>query len=401
MNILFICDEYPPGKHGGAGTMVRVLGRELVRQGHAVTVMGLYSYYYGQKDYEIDEGVEVYRYRYGLNFGNKRRNFFYKVVENLPDWIKSKLNGRKAFKHFVQKIHQLIAEKQIEVIEIQDYNSFALEIGFDVKWPIFKAPLTVKSCGSHTYLCHGTNQEAVEKFVEIDRNLYARADALSAVSHFTESVNQELFHYNQVVTILHNGIESTFNFELNQDREEATFIFTGTLSKTKGIYSLLRAWNKVNVTHPEAALYVYGKGDIEVLKKELNTNSINRVHFMGYVSREQLYQELSKATAAIFPSYLECFAMAPLEALAVGCPVINTSRASGKELIEDGVNGSLIDPDNLDEMAEKIIELIENEELQRTYSHNGRETILKHFTIEKSAKEHIDFYKKVIQDFNA
>jgi glycogen synthase len=42
MNILYICDEYPPGPNGGIGSVVQNLARELVKQGHKVYVVGLY-----------------------------------------------------------------------------------------------------------------------------------------------------------------------------------------------------------------------------------------------------------------------------------------------------------------------------------------------------------------------
>ncbi len=400
MNILFICDEYPPGKHGGVGTMVQVLGRELVKQGNHVTVIGLYPHYYGGKDFEIDQGVEVHRMRYGLNFGTTHKNFFYKVIGKMPNFLKRTLNGKRAFNKFATKTHQIIDEKKIDVIEIQDWNSWVFEIGYTVEWPKFKVPLIVKSNGSHTYFCDEADVPTDPEFELNDRNLYHRADALSSVSHYTESVNRRLFKYDKPVEILHNCIEVNFDFDVNPSKEEKTFIFTGTLVKKKGIFSLMKAWNKVIITHPDATLKIYGKGEIQPLKALLSPEGIESVHFLGHTSRQNLFKELSKATAAIFPSYSECFALAPLEALAVGCPVINTSRASGKELIADGENGSLIDPDNIDDIADRIVELIENKELQKLFSEKGRETIMNKFTIERSAVKHIDFYERVKNYFH-
>lgn len=398
MKILFLCDEYPPGKHGGVGTMVQVLGRELVKQGHQVYVMGLYTYHYGEKDFEIDHGVEVHRIRYGMNFGKKSKNFFYKVLGKMPAWVRKNLNGKRAFQAYIDKINELVDEKKIDVIEIQDWNSFTFEIGFKVEWPNFKAPLIVKSNGSHTYFSDEANVATDAKFEEIDRALYARANALSAVSHYTESVNKRLFKYEKPVEILHNCIEVNFDFDINPIKQEKTFIFTGTLVKKKGIFSLMKAWNKVIIKHPDAILKIYGKGKIQPLKELLSPHAIERVQFLGHTTRQNLFVELSKATAAIFPSYSECFALAPLEALAVGCPVMNTSRASGKELIVDGENGSLIDPDNIDEIADKMIELIENKELQKKYAFNGQKSIQERFNIKQSAQNHIDYYKQIIKN---
>lgn len=123
------------------------------------------------------------------------------------------------------------------------------------------------------------------------------------------------------------------------------------------------------------------------------------VKFLGHVTREELFNELSVATAAIFPSYSECFSLAPLEAMAVGCPVINSRLSSGAELVVDKENGALIQPTDIVGMANTIIEMIENKELQKKYSINGLATIHEKFTIEKSAKDHIAFYNEVISDF--
>lgn len=399
MNILYVCDEYPPGMNGGIGTMVQVLGRELVRQGHQVTVIGLYPHYYGQKDYEVDCGVEVYRLRYGLNLGGKTRNFFYKAYEKLPDFIKSKINGHRAFDKFIQKVRQIIQEKNIQVMEIQDWNTFVFKIGFMVQWPAFEIPFIVKSNGSYSYFCDETRIQGKKKVKQIDRYLYQRADALSSVSYYTASVNKRLFNYSKEVTVLHNCIETDFDFKINLQKEEKTFIFTGTLIYKKGVFSLMEAWNKVIKKHPDAILKIYGKGDDGPMKERLTEESLKTVHFLGHTTRPQLFKELSKATGAIFPSYSECFALAPLEALAVGCPVISTSRASGTELITQGVNGSLIDPDNIDEIADKVIQLIESKDLQKKYSLAGRKKVEEFFNIEKSAKEHITYYQTVIHSF--
>ena len=63
MNICFVCSEYPPGPHGGIGTMTQVLGRAFARDGHQVRVVGVYPEWYGEPDVEEDHGVQVLRLR--------------------------------------------------------------------------------------------------------------------------------------------------------------------------------------------------------------------------------------------------------------------------------------------------------------------------------------------------
>jgi glycosyltransferase involved in cell wall biosynthesis len=395
MNILFICDEYPPGKNGGIGTMVQVLGRELVKQGNRVFVVGLYNYRYGSADHETDHGVEVWRFRYGYNLPFGDNNKLYGLYERLPGFVKQRLNGTKAFNKFITFINELIRQKSIDIIEIQDWNSFAFSIGFDVRWPKFEAPLVVKSNGSYTYFADEAGDEINKTLFETDLALYKRADALSAVSHYTAQKNIRLFNITAPVKVLYNSIEIP-EVSRSAGRHKCKVIFTGTLIPKKGIFQLMQAWNIVSQKYPEATLDVYGKGKIKPLRQLLSKEAAATVNFKGHVSRQELFNELSQATMAVFPSYSECFALAPLEAMAVGCPVVNTSRSSGRELVKDGENGSLIDPDNISEMAEKITQLISDPKLQQKYSDNGKRTVLTQFNITKSAQDHVTFYNSVL-----
>jgi len=86
--------------------------------------------------------------------------------------------------------------------------------------------------------------------------------------------------------------------------------------------------------------------------------------------------------------------------MSLGCPVIFTERASGPELIDNGENGLLVDPDNIDMIAGSIVRLLSEKELRDSYSRKGRETILEKFNIKKSAAEHLSLYRKVIEVYN-
>jgi len=86
---------------------------------------------------------------------------------------------------------------------------------------------------------------------------------------------------------------------------------------------------------PSLHLHLYGKGPVNDLKKLIDTDALSSVIFHGHVLREELLTALTTAAVAVFPSYSECFSMAPLEAMAAGCAVVYTCRTSGPELITD------------------------------------------------------------------
>jgi len=182
-------------------------------------------------------------------------------------------------------------------------------------------------------------------------------------------------------------------------RKKQTVVYTGTLIKKKGIFQLLKAWNLVHKEMPEAELFVFGKGKTIIANEFLNSQAASTVFFKGHVSRPQLFNELRSATLAVFPSYSETFGLMCVEAMSVGCPVIYTRRSCGPEIVQDRENGSLVDPDNIDEIAASITELLRNTSLQEKYKVNGRKTVVEKFNIVNSAKEHVSYYTEVVREF--
>ena len=74
MTILYICNEYPPGKMGGIGSITQTLARAMVNAGHTVLVAGLYLPGYGEADHETDHGVKVWRKRLKVDIGLIKNN---------------------------------------------------------------------------------------------------------------------------------------------------------------------------------------------------------------------------------------------------------------------------------------------------------------------------------------
>ncbi len=396
MNVLFICDEYPPGKNGGIGTMVQLLARELVKNGHCAFVSGLYEFSYGQKDYEEDFGVKVWRLRFGLNF--KEDSFLLKIYRRIPNWLKRNLNGQAAFKKYINFIEDLIEQKRIDIIEIPDWNTFAVNIGFMPIWPSFRVPLVVKSHGSYTYFQNELNEPIKPILNLIDKNLFSRADAVISVSQYTAIKNKELFGIEKEIKVLYNSVQIQEHVHC-ENRLKQTVIFTGSLVRKKGIFQLLKAWNIVNAKLPDSELIVLGKGKVKQLKKIIGNTALNSVKFMGHVNRDQLFERLSQATLAVFPSYSETFGLMCVEAMSVGCPVIYTKKSCGPEIVDDGLNGYLVDPDNVGEIADAIIKLICDSELQKNFSENGIETVRVKFNISESVFQHIEYYSDIISKF--
>jgi glycosyltransferase involved in cell wall biosynthesis len=398
MNILFICNEYPPGKNGGIGSITRSLAREMVNRGHTVLVAGLYEPGYGQSDYEEDEGVKVWRKRLRLD----------KLVKNNYSFLNSAilkaltisgirqsdtLDSLKKFNDFIQT---LINDFNIDIIEWPDFNAYFRYLPVNFSWPALSVPLIVKFHGTETYIMRQMQEAIDEKIYYHEKQHINRADALLSVSRNTAENYSKFYHLSQPATVLYNSIEVPPVKYLGNAN---TIVFTGAFTRLKGIENLLKAWQIVHKEKPSAELHLFGKGKLKKFLQHLTPCAQSTIHNKGFVSKEVLYEALSGAAAAIFPSYTECFAIAPLEAMAVGCPVIYTNRVSGPELIQPHVNGLLVDPENPEEIASSILLMLENSQLREKFSVNGRKTIEQRFQIKQSVGDHLEFYTKVIQTF--
>lgn len=399
MNILFICDEYPPGLNGGIGSITQSLSRALVSQGHKVCVVGLYSEQYGSSDYEEDQGVKVWRLRYKRSWPHTRLS--YKAQRNLPPLIQSRLPAFKTYKSFLHFVERLVEQEHIDVIEMADWSTCIYEIGVNMPLPRLDVPVVLKFNGSMTYFNYELKRPLKKKRFAVDKAIFDRADALVAASTYTANINRQLFGSHRPIDVLYNSIEIPAAGVLAAPRDERTVVFAGTLIEKKGIFSLMKAWNKVIKSVPDATLLVFGKGDTAVLQALLEPQASATVVFKGHQTKATLLETFRTATLAIFPSYTEAFSLAPLESMSMGCPTIFTTRSSGREIITEGETGMLVDPDNIEEIAQKMIMILENKALQQKLGKEGKDIVERKFNIVHAATDHVAYYSKVIEKFHA
>lgn len=398
MNILYLCDEYPPGRHGGIGTSVQLLARQMVKMGHAVVVAGLYSPGYGGADKFEDDGVLVYRYRWGfddlLKHEQKLSTRIIKKLLSLSALLDRDIKASLAVFH--SNLEDIIAKHQIDIIEMPDYNDYIRHCRSVIPFPTLSVPVVIKMNGSITYFNREAGKAVPAHILKIEQGIIGLSAAVAAVSRYTANKSAKYFSYKPEITVIPNGIATDISLK-GAERRAAQVVFTGTLVQKKGIYQLAKAWNIVNRQLPAAGLLVLGKGDKQNITNLLSKESLPTVKFMGHVTTAELYEHLGASALAVFPSYAEAFALAPLEAMACGTAVVNTNRTSGPELVDDGINGLLVDPDNIEQIASAILYLLNNVEARGLMAAAGSRKVKELFDVVNTAEQNIGFYKRVLQ----
>jgi len=366
LKILFYCPEYPPAKNGGIGTVTKIVSEGLVRRGHNVIVVGSYPInfpYYGegkQPNYQKINGVDVYslfHFSY-LNFPN---GFILKNIRKIIKklWLEN-FFARKAINHTEKFIQNLVIREKIDVIELPDFYNLIGYLKQEVKFRKFSVPTVLRVHGSFSFIYFYRNGNIPEVIKKNEINHFSRCDLFLSVSNFSKSFISQILTTNIPSKVIYNPIEDSLFTKDISFYQNNVILFFGTISEGKGIVQLFKAFNRVVKEIPMAKLVVIGVGNIKKLKQHLTMDALQNVLFKGFMVKEELMEEIKKSTLCVLPSYFENFSMAALEVLANRRTLIYTNRCSGPEVIENNINGILVNPDDDLEIANAIINLLKN-----------------------------------------
>lgn len=173
-------------------------------------------------------------------------------------------------------------------------------------------------------------------------------------------------------------------------------LFLGFLIKTKGIYDLVEIAEKLRETNLEHKIIVGGKGEEEkrFLKSIIDKN-LDNIEYLGWVSGKDKLDLFSNSDIFLLPSYKEGMPMVILEAMCFSLPIISTKIAGIPEIVDDGKNGYLLAPGDIEGFVKKIKSLILDTTLRTEYGRNSR-IFAERFDKEKISEEWHILYKKIL-----
>jgi glycosyltransferase involved in cell wall biosynthesis len=179
------------------------------------------------------------------------------------------------------------------------------------------------------------------------------------------------------------------------DPASKTLICVGRLSAQKGQLLLVEGFADAIDAGVDANLVLAGDGDMrgQVERLAIERGIEKRVRITGWISGEQVREEIRGSRALVLPSFAEGLPMVIMEAYALGRPVLSTYIAGIPELVEDGVNGWLIRSGSRPAIAEAIAEIMKTPVARlEAMAAKGREAVRQHhYTPTETAKlaEHV------------
>lgn len=177
-----------------------------------------------------------------------------------------------------------------------------------------------------------------------------------------------------------------------------SIVYMGRIGYEKNIKGLLDAFQIVSADRPEVRLMIVGDGpDRPELEEAVRSKNLeDKVIFTGFLGDEPLVQALQANDIFVTASKSENMPISVLEALAAGLPAIGVRAKGIPEIIRDGENGLLAEPDNTEELAQKIKTLLEDEGLRERFSARSRQIALE-YSAHRTAEFLEEAYKEAIE----
>lgn len=177
-------------------------------------------------------------------------------------------------------------------------------------------------------------------------------------------------------------------------------VFTGRLSKEKGLDSLLYAWRLVVDKVPEAHLLLLGEGgefrnveaELRHLRDELNLERV--VHFLGY--KANVVDYLLCSDVFVLPSYVEGMSNSLVEAMGAGVAIVATDIPANRELIENGSNGILVPPGDAASLGAAMISVFQSPGLCQMLGDSAREKAKLSLDLKITTQKYLTVYHKLL-----
>ena len=332
MKIEFFVGEF---SEGGAERVISILANELINRGHEVAIL---KYFNSINYYKTDERIKIYS-------------------------LEKKNGTRSKIKNIVFLHKHLKDFDGVFVSFLAPFNILALIANIGNKTPLIVADRNDPA------------RLPGNKYLRMLRDyLYCFADkvvvqTMKNKAYFSKKVQKKTeVIYNPLILSGKEG--KALNTKKNKE-----IINIGRLEPQKNQDMLIDVFSKFHQSHPEYKLVIYGEGSY---RKELE-NKINELNLIDYVSLpgnvKDIFDRLCECEFFVLSSNYEGMPNALIEAMGLGVPVVSTRVSGATDLIEDGVNGLLIDLNDKEELLKTMEKLALDEKMRKSIAEESSKIV--------------------------
>lgn len=348
-SICLVSDDFLPSATG-VGAHLQVVAAELVKRGHRVSIIT--SRRPEQAEFEIWQGVKVYR-----AFTIKLAGFY----QALPtvSFVKNIFkNEQPDIVHFhylgFLLLRTLKIAKEFGLPTVYTYHMSEEHL----TQPLFMRPFRALIAKNIIKIC---NQ--IDHVISVSKNLADQLPQKGIHSPIRYISNPVIFSKHPLCKSVKS--ESTFDV-----------FFAGRLDPEKNIPYLLKAFEMLLKTRPNAILRIAGKGtqrsNLEKLTKDLGIEA--QVKFLGFLTHDELTPYYENCDVFVLPSIFETQGLVAMEAMWFSKPIIVTDRiVSAKELVIHGDNGYIVNANQPEDLTNHLHTLASDKNLCKGMGQAGRQ----------------------------
>jgi N-acetyl-alpha-D-glucosaminyl L-malate synthase BshA len=362
--------------YGGSGVVATELGKELALRGHEVHFVS-------------------YALPFRLSLASPRI-FFHEVEVS-------------AYPLFEYKPYTLaLANQMLQVAVEEDLDILHVHyaIPHSVSAYLAKQMMAPRKLPVITTL-HGTDISLVgsdRSYLAITRFSIERSDGVTSISEHLRSRTLREFGVQHPIELIPNFVNCSefikrevceFRRQFARD-EEKILIHVSNFRPVKRVTDVVEIFDRVQKKVPSQLLMVGDGPDRANAEYLAAIKKIrDKVHFVG--KQEAINEHLGIADLLLLPSDDESFGLVALEAMACQVPVIASKVGGLPEVVRDGVDGYLIPPRAVDDMAEQALEILTDAALAEELGVHGRERAEANFCTSIVIPRYVEYYKQIIE----
>lgn len=375
LHVLTLTPFYPNDRNDVAGCFVAEPLRAMESLGITSSVYAVQSFYHGNVNSSIEHPALWKRY------------------PSLPGGVGLSSAGAFLFSRLISQVRRLHLRKPIDLI----HAHAALPCGHAAMLLSHQLgiPFVVTVHGLDAYSTTQVKGYPGEWCRRVSHSVFRLAAQVVCVSKSVQQKVLEQANSEYATSVVYNGADVEL-FKPAEEPRSLKVLSVGNLISIKGHESLLRAIAIIQARIPDVCCEIIGEGpELQRLQSLAARLKIaEKIKFEGRCSRSTVADAMRNCTVFALPSRYEALGCVYLEAMSAAKPIIACHGQGIAEVIEQGRNGWLVEPDNPSELAQALITLFEDVELRSRIRLAARRTILKSLTVEHQAQRLNSLYRE-------
>lgn len=255
---------------------------------------------------------------------------------------------------------------------------------------------------------HGTDITLVGQepsFFSMTRFLIEQSDAVTAVSDFLKQKTMDVFGTGDNIEVIPNFVDARI-FKPSEGsplkarfapRGEKLLAHVSNFRKVKNVGAVVDVFARVSAVLPSRLLLIGDGPEMGGVRRQITQAGLDdRVEFLGQV--DNLEDILPVADMLLLPSLHESFGLVALEAMACGVIPLATDRGGAGEFIQDGLNGFLRDPLDIEGMVQAAVKVLGDDQLRSEMAEEARRDAAADFGVSCVVKQYLDLYDRLLAD---